>query len=62
MQLYQDYYKSFNISELTSTFQGDFENGINACIECIDRHTGKNKTGLLGREWKVNQTFDLEIA
>jgi len=28
----------FRLEDLTALFQGDFVTGINACIECIDRH------------------------
>ncbi len=29
---------TFRLEDLTSLFQGNFTSGINACVECIDRH------------------------
>jgi acetyl-CoA synthetase len=30
--------QNFRLNDLRVLFQGDFETGINACVECIDRH------------------------
>lgn len=46
---YQSFYHSFNATELTDTLLGDFDAGINACVECCDRHTGHNQVAL---NWK----------
>ncbi|QDD63427.1 AMP-binding protein [Herbaspirillum seropedicae] len=35
---YADVYAGFRIETLREQFQGDFETGINACVECCDRH------------------------
>lgn len=36
----------FRLTEVTALFQGDFEQGINACIECCDRHAHDDKVAL----------------
>jgi acetyl-CoA synthetase len=35
---YQEAYDSFLIDKVRAQFQGDFASGINACVECCDRH------------------------
>jgi len=37
---YREFDESFEPSTLTDPFQGDFDTGINACVECCDRHVG----------------------
>ncbi|MEM7094596.1 MAG: AMP-binding protein [Actinomycetota bacterium] len=32
---------------LTARFEGDFETGINACVECCDRHVGEHRVALI---------------
>jgi acetyl-CoA synthetase len=35
---YHDAYESFRITDLKNDFHGSFTTGINACVECCDRH------------------------
>ena len=37
---------AFRIEEAMASLQGDLQTGINACIECCDRHTGANRVAL----------------
>jgi acetyl-CoA synthetase len=37
---YAETFRNFHISDLSSSFQGDFETASNACVECCDRHQG----------------------
>lgn len=43
---YEDVLSAFRAEDLAATLQGDLESGINACIECCDRHTGANRLAL----------------
>jgi acetyl-CoA synthetase len=38
----------FRLADLTALFQGDFAAGINACVECVDRHPA----GAVALEWE----------
>jgi len=46
---YQLFYEAFDATKLTGEFQGNFDTGINACVECCDRHIGENRVAL---NWK----------
>jgi len=43
---YSDAYAEFQMSDLERLMSGSLEGGINACIECCDRHVGSNKVAL----------------
>lgn len=43
---YQDFCSDFSVQKLTSEFSGDFETGINAAIECCDRHAQDGRIAL----------------
>ena len=36
----------FNLAKIDAGFDGSFEHGINACIECCDRHAGEGRPAL----------------
>jgi acetyl-CoA synthetase len=38
MEDYAQAASAFRLEDLTALFQGDFTTGINACLECVDRH------------------------
>jgi acetyl-CoA synthetase len=38
MEDYAQAASAFRLEDLTALFQGDFATGINACLECVDRH------------------------
>ncbi len=40
---YRDFYDSFDPSMVTDSFAGDLGSGINACVECCDRHVGEGR-------------------
>lgn len=44
---YVDYYKNFSVQALKNQFVGDFEAGINVCVECCDAHAEKGNTALV---------------
>lgn len=49
---YPDYaaaYERFRLEAVLSRFDGDFERGINACVECCDRHAASGEVAL---EWE----------
>jgi len=46
---YEDAYAGFQLSELAKYFVGSFETGINACVECCDRHAAG---GGIALEWE----------
>ncbi|SNT76329.1 acyl-CoA synthetase [Paracoccus seriniphilus] len=37
---------NFRIEDALAKLEGDLTGGVNACIECCDRHTGSNRTAL----------------
>ncbi len=37
---YHEAAKAFHAADLNTLFEGDFATGINACVECCDRHAG----------------------
>ena len=37
---------AFRIEEAIASLQGDLQTGLNACVECCDRHTGTNRVAL----------------
>lgn len=43
---YPQAYAGFHIERVDEQFQGDFELGINACVECCDRHIDGDKAAL----------------
>jgi acetyl-CoA synthetase len=43
---YTDAVARFRLSDEVAKLQGDPATGINACIECCDRHTGQNRLAL----------------
>ncbi len=43
---YTDEVAAFRWESAASIFQGDLVSGINACIECCDRHVGENRIAL----------------
>ncbi|RUX88675.1 AMP-binding protein, partial [Mesorhizobium sp. M7D.F.Ca.US.004.01.2.1] len=43
---YTDAIAHFRIEDEIAKLQGDPATGINACIECCDRHTGQNRLAL----------------
>ncbi len=62
---YQTFYDGFDATTLTGALHGDLTTGVNACVECCDRHVGQNRVAL---KWKSesdqsgNYTFeDLQI-
>ncbi|MCF8468486.1 MAG: AMP-binding protein [Sneathiella sp.] len=46
---YNGFYKAFDVNAFAGTLQGDLEGGLNACVECCDRHVGRNAVAL---NWK----------
>ena len=45
-QDYTEYFEQFDIGALDATFDGNFETGINACVECCDRHAEEGRIAL----------------
>lgn len=43
---YNEFLKSFDLDTFDTQFAGDFSTGINACIECCDRHADADKVAL----------------
>ncbi|HJV25199.1 MAG TPA: AMP-binding protein [Aromatoleum sp.] len=43
---YRDFSRNFRLADLAKEFSGDFEIGINAAIECCDRHCGEGRIAL----------------
>ncbi len=43
---YRSFYEAFDASLLTDALRGDLATGINACVECCDRHVGENKVAV----------------
>ncbi|MBS0244443.1 MAG: AMP-binding protein, partial [Proteobacteria bacterium] len=43
---YEDAYDTFSLGALEAAFQGSFEDGINACIECCDRYADPGRVAL----------------
>ncbi|MFD1747486.1 AMP-binding protein [Rhizobium helianthi] len=43
---YQQAVSGFSLNALTRQLSGDLEQGINACVECCDRHCGEQRTAL----------------
>ncbi len=44
---YRVFYDTFDPATFTEAYAGSLASGINACVECCDRHTGENRTALL---------------
>lgn len=44
---YEEYYKNFSLQSLEARLVGDFESGINVCVECCDAHVGNGGTALI---------------
>ena len=54
-------HEAFDPVSLTGTFAGDLDAGINACVECCDRHTGDGRVALTWASAAGNRadfTFD----
>ena len=43
---YNDAVAHFDINAAYAALQGDFATGVNACVECCDRHVGQNRIAL----------------
>lgn len=43
---YEQFLSGFRMADLLSRLQGDLTTGLNACVECCDRHCGSNKVAL----------------
>ena len=43
---YQAFYDSFEATTLSGSLSGDLGTGINACVECCDRHVGASRVAL----------------
>ncbi|WP_440964004.1 acyl-CoA synthetase [Massilia sp. GER05] len=43
---YAEAYESFRIEQVNELFQGDFDQGVNACVECCDRHIDGDNVAL----------------
>lgn len=43
---YRDVHESFDPAMVTDSFAGDLASGINACVECCDRHVGEGRVAL----------------
>lgn len=43
---YAAFRDGFDISNIDACFKGSFTDGINACVECCDRHVGSDKPAL----------------
>lgn len=63
-QDYAEFYKNFSVNDLESTFVGDFETGINVCVECCDAHVDKGGTALVwegvGGEHRTLSFYELK--
>lgn len=44
---YADFIESFDASLIVDRFHGDFDTGVNACIECCDRYVGNGRVALV---------------
>ncbi|MDB6176413.1 AMP-binding protein [Paracoccus sp. Z330] len=53
---YQHAAGNFRIQEAIAGLQGDLQDGLNACVECCDRHTGSNRTALRCLDGEENLT------
>lgn len=58
---YHSFHAGFDPAMITDSFAGDLVSGINACVECVDRHAGSgrvavNWAGASGE--RVDLTFD----
>ena len=43
---YRAFYETFDPATLSDALSGDLGTGINACVECCDRHTGDSRVAL----------------
>src|SRR6476660_5694349 len=43
---YRGAIENFRIENALARFSGDFESGLNVCVECCDRHVGENRLAL----------------
>ncbi|WP_417517251.1 AMP-binding protein [Minwuia sp.] len=43
---YQSFYDSFDVARLNDALHGSLATGVNACVECCDRHTGSGRIAL----------------
>ena len=48
---YQDAVARFSIRDAMAGLRGDLETGLNACVECCDRHTGTGRVALRCARW-----------
>ena len=49
LPVYEDHIAAFRLEDLASHLSGDLDAGINACVECCDRHVAPGKIAL---EWE----------
>ncbi len=45
-QGYEDFVSSFQIKDVAAMLSGDLETGVNACLECCDRHARSDRVAL----------------
>lgn len=43
---YHDAVARFSIGDAMAMLRGDLETGLNACVECCDRHAGTGRVAL----------------
>jgi acetyl-CoA synthetase len=43
---YMSAYETFNVGELEAELEGDLAAGVNACVECCDRHASNDRVAL----------------
>ena len=56
---YEQAVSDFSIAELAGLFQGDFEAGLNACVECCDRHAGTDRIAI---QWEAADGHSEQIT
>ena len=44
---YRAVHDGFDLAELVGRLDGDLDQGVNACVECCDRHVGSNAVALI---------------
>ena len=43
---YEDFASSFTLGQIAAELAGDLERGLNACVECCDRHAHSDRLAL----------------
>ena len=56
---YHEAVARFSIQDAMAALGGDLETGLNACVECCDRHTG---TGRVALRWTLAGFVALMLA